>query len=186
MLGRTSCQRAEFCMMSPCRGDSGQAVVELPDGARLRGRGLREGAPSEPGPEWGLYLLGKPPVETPWPGRWLRWPDFWLPLGAQKARSAFEEAHRLAADGLRVEVACGGGRGRTGTALACIAQLGGVTAQGATAWVREHYDPRAVETPWQRRYVRRFTGFRRRAFRDSLQAPALSQPVPNGPGASEC
>jgi hypothetical protein len=24
------------------------------------------------------------------------------------------------------------------------------------AFVRAHYDPRAVETPWQRRYVARF------------------------------
>jgi hypothetical protein len=30
-----------------------------------------------------------------------------------------------AAEGVLVEVACGGGRGRTGTALACIAQLAG-------------------------------------------------------------
>ena len=59
--------------------------------------------------------------------------------------------------GERVEIACGGGRGRTGTALACIAQLAGIAPDAATAWVREHYDPRAVETPWQRRYVRRFT-----------------------------
>jgi hypothetical protein len=136
----------------------GPGVVELPDGARLRGRGLRRGAPPAQRPEWGLYLLGRPPAETPWPGRWLRWPDLWLPLDASDARSAFEEAHRLALDGVRVEVACGGGRGRTGTALACIAQLGGVTAEGATAWVRRLYDTRAVETPWQRRYVRRFTG----------------------------
>jgi len=81
-----------------------------------------------------------------------------LPLGAQDARSAFEEAHRLAVEGLRVEIACGGGKGRTGTALACIAQLGGVTAEAATAWVRNCYDAPAVETPWQRRYVRRFAG----------------------------
>ncbi len=136
----------------------GPGVVELPDGARLRGRGLRQAAPPAPCPEWGLYLLGRAPAETPWPGRWLRWPDFWLPLGAQDARSAFEEAHRLAVEGLRVEIACGGGKGRTGTALACIAQLGGVPAEAATAWVRNCYDAHAVETPWQRRYVRRFAG----------------------------
>jgi protein-tyrosine phosphatase len=56
-----------------------------------------------------------------------------------------------------VEIACGGGRGRTGTALACIAQIAGVAADDATAWVRKHYDRHAVETPWQRRYVRRFS-----------------------------
>lgn len=93
----------------------------------------------------------------PWASRWLRWPDFWLPLDAEDARSAFLEAHRLAAAGVRVEVACAGGRGRTGTALACIAQVGGVAAGDAVSWVREHYDARAVETPWQRRYVLAFT-----------------------------
>lgn len=134
----------------------GAGIVELPDGVRLRGRGLRESAPPEPSPEWGFYLLGKPPPETPWPSLWLRWPDFWLPLRAMEARSAFEQAHRRALDGLRVEVACDGGRGRTGTALACIAQLGGVSAEAATGWIRDRYDARAVETPWQRRYVRRF------------------------------
>lgn len=145
-------------MSQPVSWHLGPGVVELPDGARLRGRGLRKGALPQPRPEWALYLLGKPPAETPWPSRWLRWPDFWLPLDPRDARSAFQEAHRLAVDGVRVEVACGGGKGRTGTALACIAQLGGVAAAGATAWVRKSYDAHAVETPWQRRYVRRFSG----------------------------
>jgi protein-tyrosine phosphatase len=78
-------------------------------------------------------------------------------VSVQEARSAFDEAHRRAAAGERVEVACGGGIGRTGTALACIAQLGGVSPEDATAWIRTHYDPRAIETLWQRRYVQRFT-----------------------------
>jgi protein-tyrosine phosphatase len=140
--------------------EPGPGIVELPDGTRLRGRGLRQGEWPQPQPEWGLYLLGRRPATTPWPSRWLRWPDFWLPLDDEQARSAFEAAHRLAGEGCRVEIACGGGRGRTGTALACIAQLGGVAADEATAWVRENFDPRAVETPWQRRYVRRFSACR--------------------------
>jgi protein-tyrosine phosphatase len=60
------------------------------------------------------------------------------------------------AAGERVEIACGGGRGRTGTALACLAVLDGVPGEGAVAYVRRHYDRHAVETPWQRRYVRSF------------------------------
>ena len=55
-----------------------------------------------------------------------------------------------------VEIACGGGRGRTGTALACLAVLDGVPPTEAVRYVRDHYAPDAVETPWQRRYVRRF------------------------------
>jgi len=34
--------------------------------------------------------------------------------------------------------------------------LDGVPADAAVAFVREHYDARAVETRWQRRYVARF------------------------------
>lgn len=135
----------------------GPGVVELPDGARLRGRGLRKGGVPEPAPEWGLYLLGTRPADAPWPSRWLRFRDFWLPHDGEDARAAFAEAHRLALAGVRVEVACSGGKGRTGTALACIAQLGGVPPADATEWVRRHYHRHAVETPWQRRYVRRFT-----------------------------
>jgi hypothetical protein len=132
-------------------------VVELPDGTRLRGRGMRAGAPSGSVPGWSLFLLGSPPHDVAWPHRWLRWRDFWLPSDRSDARAAFEEAHARAANGTRVEVVCLGGRGRTGTAIACIAQLGGVLAEDAVGWTREHYDRHAVETPWQRRYVRRFT-----------------------------
>ncbi|MDN5548291.1 MAG: protein phosphatase, partial [Rhodococcus sp. (in: high G+C Gram-positive bacteria)] len=57
----------------------------------------------------------------------------------------------------RVEIACGGGYGRTGTALAALAVMDGVPSKDATAYVRARYSPRAVEMPWQRRFVTRFT-----------------------------
>ncbi|MCU1690599.1 MAG: uncharacterized protein JWN20_2527, partial [Jatrophihabitantaceae bacterium] len=59
----------------------------------------------------------------------------------------------------RVEIACTGGFGRTGTALACVAILDGVPPSEAVSYVRAHYRPRAVETPGQRRFVRRFAPF---------------------------
>jgi protein-tyrosine phosphatase len=65
------------------------------------------------------------------------------------------EAWRRAAT-QRVELACEGGRGRTGTALACIAVQDGVPPRDAVAYVRQHYHPHAVETPWQRRFISRF------------------------------
>lgn len=117
---------------------------------------MRAGPPPGPPPQFGVYLRGRRPAATPWPSLWLRWPDFWLPLDRRAAADAFALAHSRALAGERVEVACGGGRGRTGTALACIAQLAGVPASRAVAWAHEHYDKRAVETPWQRRYVERF------------------------------
>ena len=132
----------------------GDGVVQLPDGARLRGWGLAQPHWPDPDPEWALWLLAKRPKEMPGSSRWVRWPDFRLPADRRDARAAFVEAHALARRGVRVQVVCQGGIGRTGTALACIAQLAGVSSKDAVPWVRAHYHPRAVETPWQQFYVR--------------------------------
>ena len=138
------------------RWEAGAAgVIRLPSGRLVRGRSLRRGVPAGPAPTFGLYLLGRVPPATTWEQRWLRWPDFWLPGDREQARRGLVEAWERAAME-RVEVACGGGRGRTGTALACLAVLDGVPASGAVDFVRRAYDPRAVETPWQRRFVERF------------------------------
>jgi hypothetical protein len=134
-------------------------VLLLPSGRLLRGRGLGRPEPQGPPPDFGLYLLGKPPPPTAWESRWLRWPDFRLPRDPEQAARDFADLHERSAAG-RVEVACLGGRGRTGTALACIAILDGVPAAEAVAYVRTHYDPHAVETPGQRRFVRGFRGGR--------------------------
>ncbi len=80
-------------------------------------------------------------------------------LGADGHRAtpldALHEARRRAAAGERVEVACRGGVGRTGTALAALAVLDGLTPGDAVHWVRAAYHRRAVETPWQRWWLRR-------------------------------
>jgi protein-tyrosine phosphatase len=55
-----------------------------------------------------------------------------------------------------VEIACSGGHGRTGTALACLVVLDGLPTADAVGYVRQHYSRHAVETPWQRRFVSRF------------------------------
>jgi hypothetical protein len=130
-------------------------ILRLPSGRLLRGRGLRRPLREDSLPEFAVYLLGDRPPPVPWDARWVRWPDFRLPSDRRDTQDALREAWRRA-EAERVEVACGGGRGRTGTALACIAVLDGVPAREAVAFVREYYDPRAVETPWQRRYVSRF------------------------------
>ncbi|MEU3334562.1 phosphatase domain-containing protein [Streptomyces sp. NPDC002144] len=132
-------------------------VLRLPSGRLIRGRGLRRPLPpGAPTPSYALYLLGRQPPPVPWEFTWIRWPDFWLPADRPAARAALTAAWERAARVGRVEVACGGGRGRTGTALACLAVLDGVPAEEAVDFVRRHYDRRAVETPWQKRYVRTF------------------------------
>ncbi|MCX5391378.1 protein-tyrosine phosphatase family protein [Streptomyces sp. NBC_00094] len=134
---------------------STDGIMRFPSGALVRGRGLRHPLPSGQTPTFGVYLLGKQPPRTEWEARWLPWPDFRLPKDRRLTRIVLEEALTRAGNE-RVEIACGGGRGRTGTALACMAVLDGVPADQAVAFVRRHYHPRAVETPWQRRFVLRF------------------------------
>jgi hypothetical protein len=130
-------------------------VLRLPSGRLVRGRGLGRPLPDGPPPTFAVYLLGTEPPTVAWETRWLRWPDFGLPRDRLGARHILQEAWRRA-EVERVEFACWGGRGRTGTALACLAVLDGVPPAQAVAYVRDHYDPRAVETPAQRRYVKRF------------------------------
>lgn len=134
---------------------AGPGVLELPSGRLVRGRGLARPLPAGPSPQFAVYLLGRPAPVVDWESRWIRWPDFRLPRDRVAAREAFVELLSRAGDE-RVEIACRGGRGRTGTALACVAVLDGVPSEQAVAFVRERYDARAVETPWQERYVRNF------------------------------
>jgi protein-tyrosine phosphatase len=130
-------------------------VLCLPSGRLLRGRALRRPLLDDVTPDFAVYLRGKRPAPVAWDARWVRWPDFQLPTDRRDAQDALREAwHR--AESERVEIACGGGRGRTGTALACIAVLDGVPSREVVAFVRARYDAHAVETPWQRWYVTRF------------------------------
>ena len=128
---------------------AGPGVVELPSGVRVRGRRL--GTPASPADR--AVVLGGG-LLPPWPARRVRWPDFWVPLDRGDALAALAEVLGRARAGERVEVACRGGVGRTGTALAALAVLDGLPAPDAVRWVRDRYHPRAVETPWQRRWLR--------------------------------
>ncbi|MFZ5872690.1 MAG: protein-tyrosine phosphatase family protein [Actinomycetota bacterium] len=81
------------------------------------------------------------------------WPDLRAPRSPGRTRDQLADVrHRIRA-GQRVEIACAGGRGRTGTALAALAILDGLSADRAVAWVQSAYDPRAVETRAQHRFL---------------------------------
>ncbi len=128
-----------------------RGVVRLPSGRLVRGRALRHSCPSER-PDFAVHLARRRPAAPPWESRWVKWPDFWVPSD----HGATIETLRVALDRAgfeRVEVACFGGRGRTGTALAAMAVLDGLDPDEALRWVRRDYHPRSAETPWQRRWL---------------------------------
>ena len=77
-----------------------------------------------------------------------------LPADPDALRAGLAEAWSRSATE-RVAIPCRGGRGRTGTAFACLAIIDGVGSRDAVDFVRERYDRRVVETPWQRRFVAR-------------------------------
>jgi hypothetical protein len=87
---------------------SAAGVLRLPSGRLLRGRGLRQPMLDDALPQFGLYLQGTPPPPVGWPSRWVRWPDWRLPVDRDDAEAAFREAWKRAT-AERVEVACTGG-----------------------------------------------------------------------------
>ncbi len=137
----------------------GPDIVSFPDGRRVRGRSLRRALPDGQQPELGVYLTARDPGPFEWNHRWVPWPDFWLPASTADALSALRETYDRSATA-RVEIACAGGVGRTGTALAACAVFAGIPPGEAVAWVRERYHPHSAETPWQRRWVRRSATYR--------------------------
>jgi hypothetical protein len=136
-------------------------AIELPDGCVLRGRGLHRGTPVGLSPGYGLYLgttrlRRRHQHELTWPHEWIDWPDFLLPRDTKQAIDRIRDLHGRAKAEERVEVACNGGVGRTGTVLACLAVLAGLPPAEAIVWTRATHHHRAIETPWQRRWVFRF------------------------------
>lgn len=129
-------------------------LLVLPSGRLVRGRGLRSGPASPPLPQFGVYLTVRAP-RVPWSSVWVRCRDFSVPDADDLSDTLRDALGRAATQ--RVEVGCGGGRGRTGVALACLAVLDGLAPADALLHVRRHYDPRAVETRSQERFV---LGFR--------------------------
>ncbi len=134
---------------APAPWEDETGVITLPGGARVRGRRLAD--PASPA-DFAL-VLAPGPVPA-WPHRRIEWPDFWVPADRDDALDAFREARRRAYAGQRVEAACRGGVGRTGTTLAALAILDGLPPGQALAWVRRGYHPRAVENLVQRRWLR--------------------------------
>jgi protein-tyrosine phosphatase len=133
------------------------ALVTFPDGTRVRASQISERQTDDSERAFGLYL------DQQWDPTWeacvIDWPDFGLPEDPEAAAGDIAAAFDRARSGELVEVGCLGGRGRTGTALACMAVLAGVPGEEAVAWIRQAYRPEAVETPQQEEWVQWFAGW---------------------------
>lgn len=112
----------------------------------------------EVGPRVKLFGL-KLPIKLPQPkGVSIDWPDMSVPDGLD--REFWEAlATTLAKEKGVLYIGCSAGKGRTGTALAILVGLWGISTT-PIAYVRGHYHPEAVETDAQVEYVAEITGFR--------------------------
>ncbi|WP_156756701.1 protein-tyrosine phosphatase family protein [Actinokineospora pegani] len=126
-------------------------TIELPAGGTIRGRPIAT-TPTPP-PTFGVYLVPHPTY--PWPHTNLIWPDFRTPRSTPDTLTALKDLNTRAKSGELVEIACRGGIGRTGTAIAALAVLDGLTPTEAFRWTRATYHPRAIETPWQRWWLKK-------------------------------
>src|SRR6188472_4489000 len=106
-------------------------LITLPSGVQVRGRPLsRDATPAD-----FTLVLATGPL-PPWDYREIDWPDFRTPRNTADAIHALRDALQRAKAGQRVEAACHGGMGRTGTALAALGILDGIEPADAVAWVR--------------------------------------------------
>ena len=111
--------------MSESWDPAAPGILRLPSGRLVRGRGIKRPLPDGPRPSFGVTCWPAS-AGLSWESRWIRRPDFRLPADESEVLPALTEAWQRAATE-RVEVACAGGHGRTGTALACLAILDGVS-----------------------------------------------------------
>jgi hypothetical protein len=100
-------------------------------------------------PQAGFYLdAAWQPVlaEAPWATHFVEWPDLGALHPTELAMLVAQVAYELA-EGKRVELACLGGHGRTGTLLAAlIGQVERRSAEDALRAARDRYCAHVIET----------------------------------------
>ena len=133
-------------------------VLEFPNGVKVYPSSMNNTRTAEaPAPDFGLYLdWGWKPE---WRAEFIAWPDFNLPKNDEAAVDAILEAYERAQKGWRVEIGCIGGHGRTGTALACMGVLAGLTPKEAIRYVRKNYCTETLENDKQEWWVEWFDAY---------------------------
>lgn len=131
--------------------------VEFADGTTVYASSAHSREPVEAAPDWGLYL------DSMWNPAGLAylvdWRDYGLPTRYDTAAYAIIDSFNKATKGLWVEVGCIGGHGRTGTALACMAILGGMLPEDAINHVRTTYCEHTIESDDQLWFIEWFNVF---------------------------
>src|SRR5690606_28843780 len=102
------------------------------------------------------YFDGLWATSSPSRNEFINWPDFGVPAVPEVAVTQLVDAFIRACEGERVEMGCLGAHGRTGTALACMGVLAGLTPREAIAHVRKVHCSKAVETKAQEEWVEWF------------------------------
>ena len=125
--------------------------VLFPDGTRITASALNARQQDTSDRDFGLYM--DPAWAPTWDAKVIDWPDFGLPADEEMAANQIMAAFGRAKNKERVEIGCIGGLGRTGTVLACMAVLAGISADQAVEWVRNNYDLHAIETQEQAEWV---------------------------------
>lgn len=82
------------------------------------------------------------------------WPDYGVPSDRRSLVKVLRWVLTLAAKGQTLEIGCMGGHGRTGTALAALLVLQGLTGEAAIRRVRRRYCDEAIESRPQLDFVR--------------------------------
>jgi len=132
--------------------------VEMADGTTVYASSCHSRPASEKHvPDWGLYLDGS--WQAAGPAYTVDWPDYNIPTRLDAAALMIVDVFNKARRGLWVEVGCIGGHGRTGTALACMAVLGGMNPEDAITHVRSTYCEHTIETADQEWYIDWFDKF---------------------------
>lgn len=133
-------------------------VVQLPSGRRIRGRSWHESV-SEYADVTAILTTATPEEfaqrQAVGLGReliYISWPDYRLPRRPLQARQQLMQLLERAREE-RVEITCGGGVGRTGTALAMMAIMDGMEPQAAIDFVQREYSPEAVKSHAQRGFL---------------------------------
>ena len=125
--------------------------VTFPDGTLVRAHGIAARDTDDGWRTFGLYCDAA--WQPDWPAVTVDWPDFGLPTEPETAARQIVDAFERAGRGERVEIGCLGGIGRTGTVLACMSVIAGISGTDAVRWVRQNYRPEAVETAAQANWV---------------------------------